>query len=118
MEELYKNSLFIIPILTGPIFVIVGFIMLQFPPKEINSFYGYRTKNSMKDKDRWNFAQRYSSIEMIKLGAILTLSGCIGLLYKPCEMAGVILGLVLLLGMVTILIYRVENAIKKEFKNK
>lgn len=30
------------------------------PPKEINSGYGYRTARSMRNRETWDFAQRYS----------------------------------------------------------
>ncbi|QAR29866.1 SdpI family protein [Ornithobacterium rhinotracheale] len=36
-----------------------------FPPKELNSIYGYRTKRSTKDQKSWNFAQKHSSQIMI-----------------------------------------------------
>ena len=33
-----------------------GLVFLKNPPKNINSFYGYRTKRSMKNQDTWDFA--------------------------------------------------------------
>ena len=33
-----------------------GLVFLKNPPKSINSFYGYRTKRSMKNQDTWDFA--------------------------------------------------------------
>jgi hypothetical protein len=67
---MFENPLFIIPFLTGIIFSAAGSITLRFPPKKINSLYGYRS--SMKSIERWNFAQEYFSKEIIKLGVILT----------------------------------------------
>ncbi len=111
----FENPLFLIPFSSGVIFILAGFIMLKFPPKEINHLYGYRTKSSMKNQPRWSFAQKYSSIEMIKLGVLLTLSSCIGLLYRPETMMAMIIGLGLMILFVVILMFRVEKAIKQKF---
>ena len=115
MQSLFQNPLFLIPTLTGLLFVCLGVLTKKFPPKEINALYGYRTKSSMKNKERWDFAQRYSAIEMIKLGVLLSLIGLIGLLYNPGEIIGLILGLSFLLIIVIILFLKVENAIKNKF---
>jgi len=113
-----ENPLFLIPVMTGLIFVIAGFVMLKFPPKEINGLYGYRTKSSMKNQERWDFAQNYSAKEMVKLGLVLTLTGLFGFLFEPQEMLGMIIGLALMFLMMILLIIRVESAIKKTFKEK
>ena len=44
----------------GLIFMFGGAVMFRFPPKEINYFYGYWTKSSMKSQYRWDFAQKHS----------------------------------------------------------
>jgi len=55
--------------------------MYKFPPKKINSIYGYRTASSMKNQLRWDFAQLYASKQMIKYGLLLSMVGLIGLVY-------------------------------------
>lgn len=77
----FENPLFLLPILVGPIFMIAGIVMLLFPPKKINYLYGYRTKNSMKNIDRWNFAQNYSAKIMIWTGFFFSLTSLIGCSY-------------------------------------
>lgn len=60
----------------NPIVIIVLFIMLitkVFPPKNINSLYGYRTSNSMKNKSNWDFAQKYSTNLFLKFYLFLLL---------------------------------------------
>ena len=115
----FDNPLFLIPSTSGLIFMLAGFIMLKFPPKKINSLYGYRTSSSMKNRERWDFSQKYSAIEMIKLAAILTLSSVIGLIYNPDGELGRFLGLGLglMILMVVVLLIRVEKAIKNKFGN-
>ncbi|PCI11801.1 MAG: hypothetical protein COB73_01045 [Flavobacteriaceae bacterium] len=115
MEITFENPLFLIPFSSGLIFVLAGFIMLKFPPKKINSFYGYRTYKSMKNQERWDFAQKYSSLEMIKLGGLLTLSSCLGFFYLPKEKTAMFIGLGLMILMVIILLFRVERAIQQKF---
>src|SRR5690606_3402075 len=100
---------------TGPIFIIVGFLLLKFPPKTINGLYGYRTPSSMTSQERWDFAQKYAAKEMIKLGALLTISSFIGLIFTIGHNTAIYLGLALLIAGVIILLVRVERAIKKEF---
>lgn len=60
-------TIYIIPVLI----IIVGFLMYKYPPKKPNWVVGYRTRNSMKDKDVWGIANRYCGNVWIKLGSIM-----------------------------------------------
>ena len=111
------NPLFLIPILTGLTFVIAGIIMIIIPPKKINSLYGYRTSSSMKSQERWDFSQKYAAQELIKFGAILTLSSLLGLVYDFSENISTIMGLGFILIAVIFLILKIEKAIKIRFGN-
>lgn len=113
----FENSLFTMPLMVGIIFIIVGYIMLKFPPKNINMLYGYRTQSSMKTKERWDFAQPYSSILMIYCGVGLALSSVFGLIFHVEEGTGVLISMIILFIAVGILIYKTEKAIKQKFKN-
>ena len=112
-----NNPLFVIPISVGIIFIIAGYVMLKFPPKKINMLYGYRTISSMKNKERWNFAQLYSSKLMINLGLLLALSSVLGLFIKFNQGMNVIIGLGMMFIIVIILFIKTEKAIKTKFKN-
>lgn len=57
-------------IILGIIFIIIGFIFKAFPPKKINSIFGYRTLLSMKNQDTWNEAHKYSANTFIIVGFI------------------------------------------------
>ena len=100
--------------LLGVVFLIGAQITLRYPPKKINSLYGYRTKNSMKSQQHWDFAQRYSSIKMNALGLIYLLMG--GIFYF-LNYESVAVGL--LIGITTVpplvLLLQTENAIKTQF---
>ncbi len=111
----FLNPLILIPITTGPIFFFAGLLMLIFPPKKINMIYGYRSKNSMKDQQRWNFAQHYAAKKMMIYGSILTLSAVTGIILELNETAGMIAGLGMMVLMVVLLIIDTERAINKKF---
>ncbi len=111
----YTNPLFLIPLLVGITFIIVGFIMLKFPPKKINYLYGYRTKNSMKSQERWDFAQKYSSKLMTYCGFGLLVISLITIFITINEIAGIIIGLILPFICVAILFIKTEKAIKSNF---
>ena len=53
---------------TGVVFVIVGLVMMYFPPKKINHVYGYRTVRSCKNQRNWDFAQRHGARMMLLTG--------------------------------------------------
>lgn len=109
------NPMILLPLLLGPIFFIVGLIQLKFPPKKINHTYGYRTKNSMKSQEIWEFAQQYSAKEMIKGGLCFTFLAGIGTVVKLNEILSTGLVLVLLIGFMIIQFNRTEKAIHKKF---
>lgn len=109
------NTLLIVPLLSGAIFILVGFIMLAFPPKKINGLYGYRTGSSMKSQERWDFAQKYSAKELMKSGVVLMLTSVLGFVIEPTGDVATIIGLGLMIVMVIVLFIRVEKAIKERF---
>lgn len=78
METSAIGPFLILDALTGIILIVVGFILLKYPPKEINSLYGYRTEKSMKSQEAWDFAQIFSSKLMIKAGSFLSVVGLLG----------------------------------------
>ena len=111
-----SNNIILVPLITGPFFILAGLIMWYFPPKEINGLYGYRTSSSMLNEERWEFAQKYAAQQMMKFGGILLLSSVIGIFYHPNDIIATIIGLALLIA-VCILIFRtVERAIQNRFQ--
>lgn len=115
----FEHPLLLLSVLIGVIFIIAGFIMLKFPPKKINSLYGYRTKSSMKNKEQWDFSQKYASIIMIYCGIGLLLIGCLlyFILGDINPIIGMYIGMVLLFISMGIMLYKTEKAIKQQFKS-
>ena len=48
--------------------LLLGRSFMKNPPGEINGGYGYRTARSMKNRETWAFAQRYSGRFWVRAG--------------------------------------------------
>jgi len=112
----WESHIYQTDFLVGVIFIIAALITLLFPPRKINSFYGYRTRRSMQSQDRWEFAQKYSSIKILIGGIALTLFAYLGLLINLREGIEVIVGILAAVISIGIPIYLTEKAIKNKFK--
>lgn len=99
----------------GIVFIGAAVIMLLFPPRKINDFYGYRTTNSKKSQERWDFAQRFSSWRMIESGVVLTLVSIVIEYGQISKEIGVFIGIALLVASCLYMFLRTESAIKKKF---
>ncbi len=117
MNFSFENSLFFMPLLVGSIFILAGFISYKFPPKKINDLYGYRTANSMKSQERWDFSQRYAAILMLCCGLFLLVVSIFGLFFDVSEGKGVAIAMFFLISSVIVLIYKTETAIKQNFND-
>lgn len=115
METL--NIFFALPALCGIIFAAAGVFMLVFPPKKINSFYGYRTIASMKSDAHWHFAQKYSSVRLILVGLVLFALSTLKLLVDIGENPQLYIGIALTLLAVFYILSATEKALKAKFPN-
>jgi len=80
--EFLKHPGFLIFIPVALVYLIVGWYMKNHPPQKINGLYGYRTKRSKKSQENWDFAQIYSSNELMKAGVYMLILGLISLTKK------------------------------------
>lgn len=100
-------------LLMGLLFAVTGSIMYVFPPKKINSLYGYRTGSSMKNQQKWDFSQTYSAKLLFILGVVLIVVSFFKVVIKTSEETDVILGIALpLIGVITMIVL-VEKALRK-----
>lgn len=60
-------------LLLGPLLLVLAFIYKKFPPKKINSFYGYRTPRSMRSQESWDCANLFSANAFIIVSALICL---------------------------------------------
>lgn len=110
-----ENNLFSIPLIVGFIFALIGSLVYQFPPQDINPLVGYRTKNSMKSKERWDFAQKYAFKLMTYIGVVLMCLSMVGLVFNVKESVGGYIGATEVIIASIMLIYKTERAIKQKF---
>ena len=103
------------PFMTGFIFFFIALITYYYPPKDINSLYGYRTSSSMKTQERWDFAQRFSSIRMIEGGLFLIFFSFLKLAFSLSVDAEMTISLIALILVVIYLLLTTEMALKKNF---
>ncbi|MPS71691.1 MAG: SdpI family protein [Chryseobacterium sp.] len=107
------EKLILMPNLIGSIFIIAGLVMLIFPPKKINTLYGYRTPRSMKNIDNWNFAQQFSAKLMLIGGFVILFIGIVETIINLDEIFINISGFITLILFTIVLIIITENKIKK-----
>lgn len=68
MTPVFTSPYFWLPLIMGIIYFAVGYIIIKYPPTNMNGFYGYRTKRSKLSKPHWDFAQKFSAIMLKKYG--------------------------------------------------
>ena len=112
--------MFFSDILVPIIMIIAGFWLYKFPPKDINTLFGYRTVRSMQSPETWLFAQKYSGkVWMISGFIVLTITALIHIpLYGVNDNVIGTLGAIIVLIQIIILLftlYPVEIALKKKF---
>jgi uncharacterized membrane protein len=109
------NEALFFSLLTGGIFLIAGFFLFIFPPKNINGLYGYRSSFSMKSQEIWDYAQKYAGKQMMKAGLILKVIGILFYLFSiPIELA-IIFELIALLVVVILMLYFIDKQLRKQF---
>jgi uncharacterized membrane protein len=115
MELYFDSGIFIIGGLSGLVFIIAAVVMIQYPPKKINTFYGYRTKSSMQSKKAWDFAQQYSAKKMLLWGIIIIAFSILSLLFNFGETVEFIAGMIAMSIGIGVPIYQTEKELKRKF---
>jgi len=116
MEEFITETFFV-SLLCGIIFLIMAAIMHYFPPKEINHLYGYRTPASMKTQERWDFAQRFSTRQMVRGALVTIILSVLGYFIPIAVGIKISIGFVLIVLLAVYLFISTERAIKEQFND-
>lgn len=111
----WESPLFTILSFSGSAFVLMGSIMLIFPPKKINNLYGLRTLTSMRNQQTWDYAQIYGAKAMIVIGLLFVIMSFAGLFVTINESVGSIIGIGMLILLTILFVIYVEKHLKKEF---
>lgn len=104
-------------LLTGLVALVGGLLFKKYPPKEINWWYGYRTKLSMKNQEQWDFAQKLGAKNMIKYTSILFLTTLLGFVIdiKHTEWSiGIVVASTILWAFLSI--YKTETKLMSKFE--
>ena len=114
--------MFICNLLIPIIMVIAGLLMWIKCPKEINSFFGYRTTRSMINTDTWKFAHNYCGRLWFILGLITLIPTVIAQIpfYNSSEKVIGIVGTIIMTVQCAILIISIfptEIALKRTFND-
>ncbi len=99
----------------GMMLFIVGVLFIMFPPKNINSFYGYRTTNSRRNLDTWKVANSYSAILMAIEGLILAVIGLLTTFFNDNKAIETALDIGLMFSSFIILVVATEKHLNKLF---
>ncbi|PJZ21179.1 hypothetical protein DN396_07745 [Bacillus sp. BF9-10] len=88
-----------ISILIGFIFILAALILQKNPPTDINAAYGYRTKQSIKNKELLDAGNKYIAEMMKQNGFIMMLIGSVfSILFRyPHTMIAVMIVMLLLI---------------------
>jgi uncharacterized membrane protein len=109
------DKIFELQFIFGFIFLILGLLMLKFPPKSINAIYGYRTTNSMSNIEKWHYSQKYSAILMCKLAIFQIFSSFFGIFFKYSTSLHDAVGFTSVILNCVILIIMTERKLNSEF---
>jgi len=114
----WENGLTTTAGICGLVFIAVSVIMFYFPPKNINHFYGYRTSKSMQSQKHWDFAQRYSSVLMLRAGIVLAMLALIYAIvnFNLSKFLELEVAFILIIGSVIYLFIGTQKALDKRFK--
>ena len=50
--------------------IVLGFILMKYPPKSRNNMHGHKSHLAKKNKDTWDVTQKHSGFSMIIIGVI------------------------------------------------
>jgi uncharacterized membrane protein len=102
-----------ISVISAIVCIVLGFVLIKYPPENINRIYGYRTNLSMKNQDTWQISQQYGAYGFLALGFLNLLLG-IGAICYPLYINENIQGLFIVVGLV-VFVGVEEIALRKLF---
>lgn len=100
--------------LCGIIYILTAWIMLKYPPKKINDFYGYRTSRSKKSQAHWDFAQKESAKHLTQCGYYCLLC-CVPFMLLDFKTSHVWVAIIIVTLLPFLSIYQTEKALKDKF---
>lgn len=111
---MYINPAILTCGLCGLIYLLSGWILLHYPPKKINDFYGYRTSRSKISQEHWDFAQKESA-KHIKQAGYYCLLFCAPFILLDYKIAHLWVAIIFATLIPFVSIFQTEKALKSKF---
>lgn len=108
-----ENTVLFLALGIGISYFVISIITAKYPPKNINHWYGYRTKRSRKSQEAWEFAQTFASSQMKIWGALITMMAPLSFSFDFSEAVGA----TIIAIMAVLPIVLTEFALSKKFPN-
>jgi uncharacterized membrane protein len=109
MDKMLYLNLFLVVI-----FLVIALLFRHYPPKHINALYGYRTGSSMKNQERWDFANQRSGEYLFRLALMMVFIAAQTIYFFSPEISLLITGALLIFGLIWIVV-TTEIQLKKRF---
>lgn len=114
MKE-FMADIFAVALISGIIFLIASVQSYFYPPKKINAWIGYRTAAAIRSQERWDFAQKYSSLVRIKASLVLIAVSFTGYFFPKSEFLRMYGSIVMIIVWVSYMTLATEKELKKRF---
>lgn len=108
-----NKVIFELPFTFGLIYVIVGILLMIFPPKKKNFFLGYRTSASLRSQAHWDFAQLYSSKMLIRVGCCMLAFSFFTLTFNISELSSIIIAIFVIVFSTFFIFQHTETQLKR-----
>ncbi len=111
----FLDNTFLLALLFSLCFLITAGVLYFFPRKKINHFYGYRTTESIKSQERWDFSQRFFAIQMSKSAIIILSLSFTGLLMPDSQKMRLWVSVVMIVIAISYMYGTTEAELKRRF---
>jgi uncharacterized membrane protein len=101
---------------TGVCIWLIGLYVVRNQPKNRNQIYGYRTPQSMKSQEAWDYAQIHGTRRMIGGAKLLCLLAILAILFPMEEVKATLIGVAIILLALFIPLIQTEKELKEKFK--
>lgn len=71
MQPIIHSTFFNADILAGLVFLLIGWLIITFPPKTRKKIYGYRSYLATRNEDTWKEANKFAGRHCVRLAYVL-----------------------------------------------
>jgi len=111
-----NNAVFITLMVAGIAIWLVGLYAKKNPPKKRNKVYGYRTIQSMKSQEAWDYAQIVGTSRMINSAQIMCFLAIPALFLPLSETIGALIATAIIIALLVMSMVKTEKELKEKFE--